>query len=173
MSFADVAPVTIYLAPVTKSILATPASFSATFTTSIASTPICSRITILTSLTMSKSQQVDERLADKVKADSVGTDQSGEKVMPSAEPERFTKQEVLDDSDDDEYTTFDWNIGSNGRLRGYYCDRSKYTSARPSQCASVHPASTADKDASMETATDGGSQTVTTDYEPSRLKSQS
>lgn len=123
---------------------------------------------------MSKPQQVNEQSVDEVKADPAETNQKGQRVMPSARPEGSAKQEVLDDSDDEEeYTTFDWNRGSDGRLRGYYLKRSKPTSTRHSQGASVHSASTADKDASVGSANDDGSQIVTIENEPSRLESQS
>jgi hypothetical protein len=123
---------------------------------------------------MSKPQQVDEQPVDEVKTNIVRTGQKGQNVMPSAEPERSAKQEVLDDSDDEEeYITFDWNRGSDGRLRGYYLKRSKPTSTRHSQGANVHSASTADKDASVGSANDDGSQIVTIENEPSSFDSQS
>jgi hypothetical protein len=84
---------------------------------------------------MSKPQQVNEQPVspvDEVKADPAETNQKGQNVMLSAEPEGSARQEVLDSSDDDdEYTTLDWNRGSKGRLRGYYSNRSKFTSAPP------------------------------------------
>ena len=123
---------------------------------------------------MSKPQQVNEQFVDGVKADFARTGKKGQNEIPSTEPEESAKQEVLDDSDDEEeYTTFDWNRGSDGRLRGYYLKRSKPTSTRHSQGASVRSPSMADQDASLKTAKVEGSQTVTIGIDPSQVDSQS
>lgn len=120
---------------------------------------------------MSKPQQVKEQPVDGAKADFVGTGQKGQEVMSRGELEGSERQEALDDTDDDDYTTYDWKKGSKGRLRGYRFARSKPTSTRHSLGASVQSASI-DKGASVETAGDGASQTVTTDIDPSRSVSQ-
>lgn len=122
---------------------------------------------------MSKPQQVNEQFVDGVKADFARTGKKGQNEIPSTEPEESAKQEVLDDSDDEEYTMFDWSEGSKGRLRGYPFGRSKATSTRHSQGASVRSPSMADQDASLKTAKVEGSQTVTIGIDPSQVDSQS